>query len=326
MHRLKTVLSQVEPAAQSRPFSFVGSSFDATPLTLPFESKNLKLKNRIVMAPMTRSKSPLHIPGLDVVKYYRRRAEGQTGLIITEGTVVHPTGHGYPDVPNFFGEKSLAGWKQVVDEVHEAGGKIVPQLWHAGSVRQPSITDVKYPSLGPSAINHPGFPKGVIPKEMTQADIDEIIGAYVSAAKAAQKLGFDGVELHGAHGYLIDQFFWDATNKRTDKYGGATIGTRTQFAVELITAIRKAVGPDYPIILRFSQWKIGDFQSKLAKNPEELKSFLLPLSNAGIDIFHCSTRRFHQPEYPDISTLNLAGWTKKNNRKTYYYCRFCGLR
>jgi len=203
-----------------------------------------------------------------------------------------------------------------VEEVHEAGGKIFPQLWHVGSVRQPvkGTADEKYPSLGPSAVLHPGHQKGgTVPKEMTQEDINEIIQAFAEAAKNARNLGFDGLELHGAHDYIIDQFFWSVTNHRTDKYGGKTIGERTRFAVELIAAVRQAVGPDFPIVLRFSQWKIGDYKHKLATNPEELASFLLPLSKAGVDIFHCSTRRFHLPEFSG-SSLNLAGWTKKNNR------------
>lgn len=125
----------------------------------------------------------------------------------------------------------------------------------------------------------------------------------------AKRIGFDGIELHGAHGYLIDQFFWEKTNQRTDQYGG-DLEARTTFAVEVIDACRRAVGPDFPIVLRFSQWKSGDYSAKLAQTPEELSRFLTPLSNAGVDIFHCSTRRFWLPEF-EGSELNLAGWTKK---------------
>ena len=144
---------------------------------------------------------------------------------------------------------------------------------------------------------------------MTIAEIEQIIEAFATASADAKKLGFDGIEIHGAHGYLIDQFFWEKTNHRQDKYGG-NMRARSQFAVEIVQACRKAVGPDFPIIFRYSQWKTGSYQTKLANTPEELSIFLAPLVEAGVDIFHCSTRRYWEPEF-DGSTLNLAGWTKK---------------
>jgi 2,4-dienoyl-CoA reductase-like NADH-dependent reductase (Old Yellow Enzyme family) len=122
-------------------------------------------------------------------------------------------------------------------------------------------------------------------------------------------LGFDGIEIHGAHGYLIDQFFWDVTNKRQDHYGG-DIKARARFAAEIVTACRQAVGPDFPIIFRFSQWKIGKYQARTVHTPDELKDLLSPLVQAGVDIFHCSTRRYFEPEFAG-SSLNLAGWTKE---------------
>jgi len=115
--------------------------------------------------------------------------------------------------------------------------------------------------------------------------------------------------VHGAHGYLIDQFFWERTNQRTDRWGGS-IAARTTFAAEVIRAIRRAVGPAFPIILRFSQWKQQDYPAKLAPDPAALETFLAPLTEAGVDIYHCSTRRFWEPEF-EGATLNLAGWTKK---------------
>jgi 2,4-dienoyl-CoA reductase-like NADH-dependent reductase (Old Yellow Enzyme family) len=119
------------------------------------------------------------------------------------------------------------------------------------------------------------------------------------------------VELHGAHGYLIDQFFWEGTNQRDDKYGGS-LQARVNFAAEITRAVRKETGPDFPILLRFSQWKQQDFTARLAHTPQELEIFLKPLVDAGVDIFHCSTRRFWEPEFPELNAdLNLAGWTKK---------------
>ena len=284
----------------------------------PFPFGKVTLPNRIVMAPMTRSKSPGNVPGEDVAAYYRRRAEGGVGLIVTEGTHPDFTGaHGYPDVPNFHGESALAGWRRVVDEVHDAGGYIIPQIWHVGSIRKKGVgPDPKEAIVGPSAIMHPfhlsqGEPSedAEVPQAMSQDDIDRCVAAYGKAARDAYETGFDGVEIHGAHSYLIDQFFWSATNNRSDQYGG-NLAQRTRFAVEIIAAMRDAVPEDFPVVFRFSQWKSGDYNHKMATNPEELESFLTPLNEAGVDIFHCSTRRFNDPEF-EGSTLNLAGWTKK---------------
>jgi 2,4-dienoyl-CoA reductase-like NADH-dependent reductase (Old Yellow Enzyme family) len=144
---------------------------------------------------------------------------------------------------------------------------------------------------------------------MSESEILEVIEAFAQGAADAKRIGFDGIELHGAHGYLIDQFFWEGTNQRSDRYGGDLV-SRTRFAVEIVQACRRAVGPDFPIVFRFSQWKIQDFNAKLASTPKELEQFLTPLVDAGVDIFHCSTRRFWLPEF-EGSNLNLAGWTKK---------------
>jgi 2,4-dienoyl-CoA reductase-like NADH-dependent reductase (Old Yellow Enzyme family) len=278
----------------------------AAVLFRPLSLKNLTLPNRIVMAPMTRSKSPGNIPGPEVAAYYRRRAEGGVGLIVTEGTYVqHPGAGAYPDVPHFYGEESLAGWKRVVDEVHQAGGKIFPQLWHVGLVPAPDGT------FNPAAVGPSGLAKAgeKVTEPMTQQDIDNVVRAFGEAAASAERLGFDGVEIHGAHGYLLDQFFWDVTNRRTDGYGGDLVA-RTRFAVEVIREIRGKVSPEFPVCLRFSQWKQQDYNAKLAQSPAELEQFLAPLSAAGVDLFHCSQRRFWEPEFAD-SSLNLAGWTKK---------------
>jgi 2,4-dienoyl-CoA reductase-like NADH-dependent reductase (Old Yellow Enzyme family) len=289
----------------------------AAVLFRPFESAKLSLPNRIVMAPMTRSFSPGGIPGRDVAAYYRRRAEGGVGLILTEGTgIAHDAALNDPKVPFFHGAAPLAGWAEVLRGVHQAGGRIMPQLWHVGLMRRPGDgPNPAVPPVGPSGVGARPGPQGmrglaenVVPP-MTEQEIAEVIGGYAKSAAAAQRLGFDGIELHGAHGYLIDQFFWSVTNRRRDRYGGDLV-RRTRFAVEVIAACRREVGPDFPIILRFSQWKIADFDARLAATPDELARFLAPLVDAGIDLFHCSQRRFWQAEFPG-SDLNLAGWTRK---------------
>jgi len=278
----------------------------------PFSLGSLSLKNRTVMAPMTRTFSPEGVPTADVAAYYRRRAEGDVGLIITEGTIIsHKASNGYERVPAIYGEKALAGWKHVVDEVHAAGGKIMPQLWHVGSVRKEGIgPDKSVPAYSPSGLYKPGAENGVA---MSKADIDEVIASFAQAALDAKNIGFDGVEIHGAHGYLIDQFFWQGTNIRTDEYGGS-FENRSRFAVEIVQAVRAAVGEGFPIVFRFSQWKQQEYSARLAQTPEELQTFLSLLTDAGVDIFHASTRRFWLAEF-EGSDLNLAGWTKKLTNK-----------
>jgi len=273
----------------------------------PFSMGGLKLKNRIVMAPMTRQFSPGGIPDQQVVEYYRRRAEADVGLILTEGTTIpHAAASSAIEIPCFHGP-ALDGWRKVVEAVHEAGGKIAPQLWHVGAIRKPGLgPHPDYPTATPSGLLYPG--KKVLEPLSTQ-EIDEIILAYTRAATDAVHLGFDAIELHGAHGYLIDNFFWEGTNQRTDEYGGSLV-KRTRFAEKIIQSIRAAIGNDFPLILRFSQWKQQDFEAKLAQTPEQLDQFLTPLRAAGADIFHCSTRRFWEPEF-EGSDLNLAGWTRK---------------
>lgn len=273
-----------------------------------FACNSLELSNRIVMAPMTRQFSPNGIPTADVAAYYKRRAQGGTGLIITEGTTVNDAVATMDaNIPQFHGKEALSGWEKVVGEVHAAGGKIMPQLWHVGMARvAEKAPHPELPSAGPSGLFKPGK-KGAEP--MTQQHIESVIAAFAQAAADAKAIGMDGVEIHGAHGYLIDQFFWEGTNQRTDSWGG-NMENRGRFAVEIVKAIRSATSPDFPIVLRYSQWKQQDYTARLASTPKELEAFLQPLSDAGVDIFHCSQRRYWESEFED-SNLNLAGWTKK---------------
>lgn len=279
-----------------------------SPLFTPFTCKSLTIPNRIVMAPMTRSQSPDGVPGNNVAEYYARRAAADVGLIVTEGTTVDRGGASNdPRVPNFHAEKALAGWKNVVEKVHKEGGKIAPQLWHVGMVRKPGTGPVpEAASDSPSGVTHTGKSVMAAPSE---SEIADMVMAYANAAGDAAKLGFDCVEIHGAHGYLIDQFFWNVMNVREDQYGGG-LTERAKFGGEIIAEVRKQVGPDMPIILRFSQWKQQEYTAKLAQNPAELEAFLKVFVDAGVDILHCSQRRFWEPEF-EGSDLNLAGWTKK---------------
>ena len=278
----------------------------------PFKLRNLRLKNRIVMAPMTRSHSPGGVPTDKVAAYYRRRAENDVGLILTEGPVVgHPASANEHDVPRFYGDDALEGWKRVAEAVHGAGGRIFPQLWHVGSVRKPADSpNPQTPSIGPSGLKKPG---AVFGEPMTKAEITAVVDAFARAAADAARLGFDGIEVHGAHGYLVDQFFWEGTNIRSDEYGG-DMARRAHFAVQIIEACRREIGPDLPISLRISQWKVQDYTAKLFTTPEKFQAFLAPLAEAGVDVFHCSTRRYWEPAF-EGSSMNLAGWAKKLSGK-----------
>lgn len=275
----------------------------------PFSLKSLNIKNRIVMAPMTRSFSPNGVPTADVAAYYRKRAEGEVGLILSEGTVIdRVSSSNDANIPHFYGDKALAGWQNVINDVHTAGGAMGPQIWHMGIMDNHRSGWVpSQPFEGPSGLNRPGFNNG---NTMTDADIADTIAAFGRAAADAKRLGFDCVEIHGAHGYLIDQFFWDATNQRTDIYGGKTLAERSRFAIEVIKEVRKQVGDDFAVIIRLSQWKPADYDNVLAKTPQELESWLNPMADAGVDIFHCSQRRFWETQY-EGSDLNFAGWAKK---------------
>jgi 2,4-dienoyl-CoA reductase-like NADH-dependent reductase (Old Yellow Enzyme family) len=271
----------------------------------PFSCKSLHLPNRVVMAPMTRSFSPGGVPGDDVAAYYARRA-ASVGLIVTEGTGIdRPLSLNDPKVPRFHGADALAGWQIVVDAVHAEGGLIAPQLWHVGAMRNPENLDFRGES--PSGLARPGKSIGAA---MTDADVADAIASFGRAAAAAKALGFDAVEIHGAHGYLIDEFFWPGTNARSDHYNGPTIGERSRFAADILREIRSTVGPDYPVIIRISQWKQQEYSARLAETPEQMAQWLEPLVDAGADILHCSQRRFWEPEF-DGSSLNFAGWARK---------------
>lgn len=272
------------------------------PLFSPFSCKSLELANRFVMSPMTRQFSPDGIPGENVAEYYARRARGDVGLIVTEGVGVdHPSAIGQgsmeeKDIPVLHGEAALNGWREVVDRVHAAGGKIMPQLWHMGALRKD---------------NSPPHPeaRSLGPDNMDESDIAAVIAAFARSAANAKAAGFDGIALHGGHGYLLDSFLWAQTNTRDDAWGGDAVA-RTRFPVEVIKAVREAIGPDLPIAYRISQWKLQDYEGSLAETPDELGAICGALVDAGVDIFDVSTRVFSRPAFAG-SDMGLAGWIRK---------------
>lgn len=275
----------------------------------PFEYKSLRLRNRLAMAPMTRYFSPNGVATPEVSQYYTRRANGGIGLVLTEAmSPDREVARNHDDIPWLQGA-GREPWKNIVRDVHGGGAAIAPQIWHPGGARDFTFPDDKLGDVleSPSGFYGPDVPGG---REMTEEDIADAVASFVRAAVDAKTLGFDAVELHGGHGYIFDQFFWSATNKRSDRYGGTSIGDRTRFATEAIRATRKAVGDDFVIFFRISQWKTKWYDARIVHTPDELREWVEPLAEAGIDIFDCSQRRYWEPEF-EGSELNLAGWVKK---------------
>jgi 2,4-dienoyl-CoA reductase-like NADH-dependent reductase (Old Yellow Enzyme family) len=267
----------------------------------------LTLPNRFVMAPMSRYACPDRLPTPELSAYHRRRAEGGVGLMLTGGAAIdHPAANNSPVLADFRAEARPA-WQALVDETHEAGGRISLQLWHAGGRfnREPWWRPASL--VSPSGLGGPDF---VVGEPLSDEDIADIIAGFGEAAAAAKQVGFDAVEIHGAHGFLIDQFFWDVTNKRTDRWGGLHIEDRLEFALAVYRAVRAATGPGMPVSMRISQWKEQDYAARLADTPDALARWVGPLVDAGIDFVDCSQRRFWEPEF-EGSDLNLAGWVKK---------------
>ncbi|MFO0665404.1 MAG: alkene reductase [Polyangiaceae bacterium] len=210
---------------------------------------SLTLKNRVVMGPMTRSRSIDNIPGPIVATYYAQRAEA--GLIVTEGTSPSPNGLGYARIPGLFNAAQVAGWKAVTDAVHKAGGKIFVQLMHTGRIGAPQNLPPGAKVVGPSAVAAPGkmytdaagMQDHPTPHALTDAEVEATLDEYTTSAKLAMEAGFDGIELHGANGYLIEQFLNTASNKRDDKWGGS-VANRARFAVEAARRCAAAIGAD----------------------------------------------------------------------------------
>ena len=219
-------------------------------LSDPVQAGDLQLANRIAMAPLTRNRSPNAIPTDLVATYYTQRASA--GLIISEATAISHQGQGYADVPGLYAPEQIAGWKKVTSSVHAAGGKIVVQLWHVGRVSHTDLQPGNAAPVAPSAIQAntktvlikdgvPTFTPTSMPRALELAEIPGIVADYRRAARAAIEAGFDGVEIHAANGYLIDQFLKTGANQRTDAYGGS-IENRARLLLEVTRAITEEIG------------------------------------------------------------------------------------
>ena len=282
---------------------------DLSPLYEPFQLGPLTLPNRFVLPGMQRQWCEEGTPLPKLGDYYRHCVEGGVGLVITESCAVDHTSA--TQVPFFtrITPQTQEAWAGIVAEVKSARGLMLMQLWHEGAIRQQGGEGpyAAYPSLSPSGLAHGARPNG---RAATLEELEDIKQAFVRSALLAQAIGVDGVEVHAAHGYLLDQFLWAQTNRREDGYGGDDIRDRVRFPAEIVAAIRAAVGPDFLIGFRFSQWKEVNFNTRVVDTTEELRTMLGALEAAGADVFHASARRFWIPEWED-SDLGIAGWTKR---------------
>jgi N-ethylmaleimide reductase len=258
------------------------------PLFMPYRLGDIELNNRLVMAPMTRSRAIEHnVPNPIAATYYAQRASA--GLIVTEATQVSPQGVGYIRTPGIHSAEQVAGWTIITEAVHRAGGKIFLQLWHVGRISHPDFHGGELP-VAPSAIAAHGqvfTAKGpqqmVTPRALTVAEIPGIVEQFRRGAENAKAAGFDGVELHGANGYLLDQFLRDGTNRRTDAYGGA-VENRARLPLEVTKAVIEVWGADR-VGYRISP--NGTFNSMSDSNPIETFSYLAEqLDKLGIVYLH----------------------------------------
>jgi len=284
------------------------AEYDISPLLEPLKIRGLQLRNRFVMPGMQRYWCADGAPDLRLREYYRRRVRGGASLVISESCAVdHPSATKNPTFARISPDTRDA-WRACVEGVHEAGGAMFLQLWHQGAVNYggDAESNPDFVALSPSGVSHPGESFG---RAATEAELDSIKAAFVRGALDAEEIGADGVELHSAHGFLLDQFLWPGTNLRTDRYGGPSIADRATFVAEVAAAVRAATGPDFVMSVRISQWKESDYDARIVEQPDELGQLIAGLRSAGADIFHVSTRRFWTPEW-DGSDRGLAGWAK----------------
>ena len=241
----------------------------------PVKLGSIAMSNRMVMAPLTRNRSSMEGVPQDInVTYYEQRATA--GLIITEATPISAMGHGYPLLPGIYTDAQVAGWKKVTDAVHAKGGKIVIQLWHVGRISHPTLLNGATP-VAPSAVKPAGKAftfNGLVdyvePRALDASELPGIVADYVQASKNAIKAGFDGVEIHSANGYLLDQFLRDGSNKRSDIYGGS-IENRARFLMEVTKAVVEAIGSD-KVGLRLSP--VNPFNDMKDSNPQAVFNYV----------------------------------------------------
>ncbi|EGA91263.1 putative NADH-dependent flavin oxidoreductase [Planococcus donghaensis MPA1U2] len=278
---------------------------------------NVTLDSRAALAPMTRtSATETGLATEDMAQYYANFAKGGFSLIITEGTYTDKLySQGYFNQPGIATPDQTEAWKPVVQAVHKQGSKIFLQLMHAGALSQGNR--FKEDTMAPSAVKpkgeqlafYGGSGEFSMPKEMTKEDISQLITSFVSSAKNAKEAGFDGVEIHGANGYILDQFLTDYTNHRTDEYGGST-ENRLRLIIEVIEAVRDTVGSDFPVGIRIAQAKVNDADYKWANGIDDAKLIFSRIGQAGVDYIHTSEPNATEAAFPE-SPSTLVELAKK---------------
>jgi 2,4-dienoyl-CoA reductase-like NADH-dependent reductase (Old Yellow Enzyme family) len=273
------------------------------------EINGVKLRNRFVMPGMQRGLGAGGMPAQALIEHFRRATEGGIGLVISESTAINHPSATRQTPALWMSAATLPGWQAVVETVHSNGSAFLQQLWHEGARRRDGGTGpyASIPTISPSGLAFGGRPNG---RAATGAELTEILDGYVDAALLAQATGADGVEIHGAHGYLLDQFLWSVTNQRDDEFGGPDLAHRMRYPSEVVRAVRAACGPGFVISFRLSQWKEQDFSGKIAETPDDVAVLVAGLQEAGVDLLNVSTRRFRTPEWPQVNDWNFAGWVK----------------
>ncbi|MEG3190839.1 NADH:flavin oxidoreductase [Lysobacter sp. D1-1-M9] len=279
-------------------------------LFTPTRIGGVPLKNRVALAPMTRTSAEEDgRPTDEMARYYARFARGCYSLVITEGAYPdEASSQGYRDQPGIANPAHVEAWRRVVDAVHREDGRIFIQLMHAGALSQGNrYTDE---TIGPSAVKpvgaqldlYGGHGDFATPRSMTADDIRAVVDGFVQAARRAREAGFDGVEIHGANGYLLDQFLSDYTNQRTDEYGGST-ENRVRFLVEVIGAVRAEVGDGYPVGIRISQGKVNDYDHKWAGGERDAELIFTRIASAGPAFIHITEYDATRPAFDAGETL-----------------------
>ena len=282
---------------------------DTSALFAPFRLKNIVLRNRFVVPSMQRGISQDGMPTSELATYYRQRAEGGFALVMSEACAIdHESAGGEGKVLRMTCS-TKAAWRRCVEGVRAEGAHMVIQLWHRGGMREQILNGpgADIPTISPSGLAGRSKSGG---RALLASELSAIKQSYVRSALMAQDIGAVGVEIHGGHGFLLDQFLWSVTNRRTDGYGGDEIADRVRFPAEVVAAVREAVGQEFLMSFRFSQWKQVDYETgQVVHSPDELAIMLHALRTAGVDLFHPSMRRFNRPEWLG-SDLSLAGWTR----------------
>ena len=245
-----------------------------------FNVGNLELKNRLVVSAMvTNYCNPDGTLTEKYIAYHEHKAKGGWGLIITEDYVVTPDAGGFVRLPGLWNDSQIEGHKELTRRVHKAGGKIAAQIYHAGRETSSAVTGVQ--PVAPSAVREPSMPE--TPRELTVEEIHELVERFGDCARRAAEAGFDAVEVHGAHGYLVGAFASPFSNKRSDEYGG-TIRNRSRFAMEIIKNIKKKCGEDFPVFYRMSAVEFVPGGLEI----EEAKTLARLVEEAGADCIHVS--------------------------------------